>query len=103
MVQTASGPDVTARSATVSERYRPSRHGGSVVPMIRLAGQWLSDAGFNVGDRLIIKVSRHELYITARPRKAATNQHLVSMARRHQKNFLLGSSRTQSNRSISVR
>jgi len=32
--------------------------------MIRIAGQWLSDAGFKVGDRLIIEVSRYELYIT---------------------------------------
>ena len=68
MVQATCGAKVT-RLATVGERYRPLRRGGSVVPMIRLAGQWLSGAGFNIGDRLIVEVSDHELYITRMPTK----------------------------------
>jgi hypothetical protein len=58
------GPKSYRRSATVGERFRALRQGSSVVPQIRLAGHWLADAGFNVGDRLIVEVAHQELSIT---------------------------------------
>ena len=53
-----------SRSASVGERYRTLRKGDSLGPQIRLAGRWLADAGFKIGDRLVIEVSHHELCIT---------------------------------------
>jgi hypothetical protein len=77
MVQAASGRQVKpavqnaarskknrhARSATVGDRFRSLRRGSSVVPQIRLAGQWLADAGFNIGDRLTVHVHHQQLQI----------------------------------------
>jgi Toxin SymE, type I toxin-antitoxin system len=54
----------TKRTATVGERFRQFRRRNSVVPQIRLAGLWLTDAGFNIGDKLNVKVDQQEIYIT---------------------------------------
>ena len=52
------------RTVTVGERFRLFRHRSSVVPQIRLAGLWLADAGFNIGDKLNVEVDHQEIYIT---------------------------------------
>lgn len=79
MVQAACGRKVKAglrtgaphrltRSATVGDRLRPSRHGSSIVPQIRLTGQWLAEAGFNIGDKLTVQVNHQQIYISRRAR-----------------------------------
>lgn len=57
------------RTLKVCEQFRTTRGGDRVVPQIRLCGKWLADAGFQIGDSVLVVVGDHELYIAA-PRSA---------------------------------
>ena len=48
------------------------RRPASRVPFIRLAGQWLGDAGFNEGDTLTIQVTRGEIRLIRQESVTAT-------------------------------
>lgn len=58
-----SEPASATRFATVGERYRQLSRGDSLVPQIRLAGNWLSAVGFKIGDRLRIEILDQEIRI----------------------------------------
>jgi Toxin SymE, type I toxin-antitoxin system len=48
---------MTERDLTVSYGFRPLRSGGGGnVPMLRLMGSWLREAGFPVGSRVRVEV-----------------------------------------------
>ena len=49
---------MTERDLTVSAGFRPLRRGpgGCHIPMLRLAGSWLGEAGFPVGSRVRVEV-----------------------------------------------
>ena len=53
------------RKATVTRVY--PEHGHDDVPFIRLRGKWLRQAGFEVGDEMVIRVSEGRLEILTVP------------------------------------
>ncbi|HVT59304.1 MAG TPA: SymE family type I addiction module toxin [Thermoanaerobaculia bacterium] len=62
-------PAATARRLRVSRRYpEPARRLRYTlpqpVPMLRFSGQWLTEAGFRIGDTVNIDVVRGQLVLT---------------------------------------
>jgi len=55
------------RLARIHSTYRPRRGAepGKVLPMVRLSGKWLREAGFPVGRRFSVEVEDGELVIRA--------------------------------------
>jgi hypothetical protein len=66
----ASAPTTAAshtRTLTVGETFQRRRLGEVGVPSIRLSGKWLSNAGFCVGNTILVEVLKDRtLLITAR-------------------------------------
>ena len=51
------------RQIKVYQQYRPLSYGTRMVPVLRLSGVWLEQAGFGVDDTVNITVKEKELII----------------------------------------
>ena len=45
-----------ARKLTVTAQFRPLKKGFKIVPLIRLAGNWLEDAGLKPGAKVHVTI-----------------------------------------------
>lgn len=59
-------PKKRIRTFTIVDCHYPIEYGHytSFVPFIRLRGKWLEKAGFNIGQRIKVYVSKKRLLIT---------------------------------------
>lgn len=55
------------RTIRVGRTFRPAASGTQRVPFIRLAGHWLSDAGFEEGDQVSVTIAPGEIRLTRNP------------------------------------
>lgn len=51
------------RTLTVSKLFRPLKWNTQFVPFIRLGGNWLTQAGFNPGEKVTVRVENGALII----------------------------------------
>jgi hypothetical protein len=49
---------------TVSRRFRQNRRTNSHVPFIRIAGNWLEQAGFSIAGKVQAQVSHGQIILT---------------------------------------
>ena len=56
-------------------RDKASARGRSYdVPFIRMAGNWLADAGFGIGDQIQVEVKENQLVVTRLEEKSVTEE-----------------------------
>jgi len=51
------------RSLTIQPRIRVSRYNNKSVPEIKLCGNWLKDAGFNINKKVLVTTRREMLIV----------------------------------------
>lgn len=58
-------PSPSERRLTVYRKYLPRAwYQYALMPEIRLCGKWLQEAGFECGDEVTVKCTKHKLEIT---------------------------------------
>ena len=54
----------TTRLIKLQPKFMPRKYGSKNAPWLNLAGNWLEDAGFDIGEYCRIQVSKNKLVIT---------------------------------------